>query len=303
MRIRLRRIVAGFCTGAKEVGIGVYRHDAIGLAAQISYSALFSLFPFLLFLRALIAYMPQAELLGDALLNGLGALISEDSRLYQIVADTVVNEVSATSGALLSVGVVLTLFSASGAIMTLIKAVNRAYGLEETRSWQRRRLMAAGLAIAGALFIPAAVSLVLFGSWLGRLIAAERRPGSLGPGLWIGLRGPVVVLLLVLAFSAFFYFTPNKRQRWYTVLPGAFFSVMAVMGVSLGLSWFVSQNLFEVRWLTYGAIGTVIVLLFWGFLGGLMILVGGEINAAVQRAVERSRSRLPAKDDEAGSGV
>jgi len=105
----------------------------------------------------------------------------------------------------------------------------------------------------------------------------------------VGSRWPVIVILLVIAFYALFFFTPNRRQRWYSILPGAVFAVAAEIGVAVGLAWFVSQNLFEVRWLTYGAIGTVIVLLFWAFLGGLMILVGGEINATVQRAVDRRR--------------
>lgn len=286
---KLRLLAAGFCRGAKEVGIGLYRHDATGLAAQIAYSVLFSLFPFLLFLRAVVAYLPHLEGLADAMLNGLGNLISTDSRLYQIVADNVFAEVNATSSALLSVGVVLTLFSASGAVMTFINSVNRAYGVLETRPWHIRRLMAVALAVAGAIFIPAAVGLVLFGSWIGNLVAREWGRGSLPHSLMVGLRWPVVVVLLVLAFSALYYFAPNQRQRWYSVLPGAVFAVAASIGVSTGLSWFLSQSLLEVRWLTYGAIGTVIVLLFWAFLGGLMVLVGGEINAVVQRAVDRGR--------------
>ena len=52
------------------------------------------------------------------------------------------------------------------------------------------------------------------------------------------------------------------------MVPGALFAVAAIIGVSVGLSWFVSQSVLQVRWLTYGAIGTVIVLLFWAFLVG-----------------------------------
>jgi uncharacterized BrkB/YihY/UPF0761 family membrane protein len=67
--------------------------------------------------------------------------------------------------------------------------------------------------------------------------------------------------------------------------------VAAIIGTSAGLSWFVTQSVLQVRWLTYGAIGTVIVLLFWAFLIALMVLVGVEINAAALRGVEARRGR------------
>jgi membrane protein len=286
---RLRGSGAGFAEGTKGVAVGVYRHDCLGLAAQISYSALFSLFPFLLFLRALVAYVPPAEQLATRLLGGLAQLVSTSSRLYQIVEQNVFNEIGAASVALLSVGIVLTLWSASGAVMTLIKAVNRAYGLEETRSWGRRRLMAAGLAIAGAILIPAGVLLLVFGSWIGDQIGRETGYGSALHVLWVGLRWPVVFILLVVAMGAFFYFAPNARQRWYSAMPGALFAVGAIIGSSIGLSWFLSQSVFQVRWLTYGVIGSAIVLLFWAFVTGLMVLIGGEINAAVRRAVDHGK--------------
>lgn len=287
---RLRRFGTVFAAGARGVAFGAYRHDSLGLAAQIAYSALFSLFPFLLFLRALVAYLPAAGQWATRLLEGLAQLVSTDSRLYQIVEQNVFDEVGAVSAALLSIGVILTVWSASGAVMTLIKAVNRAYGLEETRSWGRRRLMAAGLAIAGAVLIPAGVLVLVFGSWIGDLIGRETGYDSVFHALWVGLRWPVLFILLVVAMGAFFHFAPDARQKWYAVIPGALFAVGAVIGSSIGLSWFLSQSVFQVRWLTYGAIGTAIVLLFWAFLVGLMILFGGEINAAVRRAVDHNRA-------------
>ncbi len=124
----------------------------------MAYSSLFSLFPFLLFLRGLSAYVPGAEQLGDWVLAGLRNLISENSRLYQIVEENVFEEIGARSATPLSIGVVLTLWSASGAVMTLIKAVNLAYGLEETRSWFRRRPLAAAIAVVGQSSSPSASS-------------------------------------------------------------------------------------------------------------------------------------------------
>ncbi|MCL5735824.1 MAG: YihY/virulence factor BrkB family protein [Actinobacteria bacterium] len=286
---RAAAIGSGLWAGTKDLASGIYRHDCVGLAAQIAYSFLFSLFPFLLFLRALVAYFPGAATIGDRLLQGLADLVSTNSRLYQIVESSIFKEIDATSTTLLSIGIVLTLWSASGAIMTLTKAVNRAYGLDETRSWQRRRLMAGGLAVAGAVVIPVGALFLLFGSWIGDQIGNHFGRGSVLHVLWIGLRWPVIVAFLVLFMAGFMYLAPSRKQRWYGVWPGATFTVGAIIGASLGLSWFLTQTVFQVKWLTYGAIGTAIVLLFWAFLGGLMILVGGEINAVVVKHVSTEK--------------
>ncbi len=283
---RIRRFGAGFVHGTKGVADGVYRHDCLGLAAQVAYSALFSLFPFLLFLQAVASYTPAVTHITDWLLGGLADLVSIDSRLYEIVKDNVFSEVGATSATLLSIGIVLTLWSSSGAVMVLINALNRAYGLQEKRSWHRRRGTAVGMAIAGAVLIPAGVLLLVFGSRIGNAIGERAGFDSTVHTLWIGFRWPVVFVIAVVAMGAFFYVAPSGRQRWYGVWPGALFAVAAVIGVSAGLSWFVSQSVLQVRWLTYGAIGAFIVLLFWAFLIGLMVLIGGEINAAVKRSVE-----------------
>ncbi|MBN1632047.1 MAG: YihY/virulence factor BrkB family protein [Thermoleophilia bacterium] len=304
MLISIRRFCAGFWKGAKAVVDGLYRHDGLGLAAQVAYSTLFSLFPFLLFLSALTAYIPATADLGDWVLGGLGDLVGTDSLLYQIMDENVFNLVGATNATLLSVGLVLTLWSASGAVMTLIKAVNLAYGLKETRSWFHRRPMAAGLAVAGAILIPAGILLLVFGSWLGDVIGREFGYDSLLHSLWVGFRWPVVFVLLVGVLGAFFYLAPSVRQKWYSVLPGALFAVGAIIGASVGLSWFLSQSVFQVRWLTYGVIGTAIVLLFWAFLMGLMVLAGGEINAAVRSAVAaRSAAADTGAEKSAGEGL
>jgi membrane protein len=293
----------GLLAGTKGVVGGLYYHDCLGLSAQVAYSVLFSLFPFLLIVNAVVSFIPGGqEAVGHWLLGGLAGLVDTNSRLYEIVKDDVLGEAGALNATVLSLGVVLTLWSASSAIMVLLKAVNRAYGLEETRSWQKRRVMAVIWSIAGAVVIPAGVFLLVFGSWVGDRIGQKAGFDSAWHTLWVGLRWPVVFVLLVGALALFLYLAPSKRQRWYTVVPGALFAVVAIMGVSVALSWFVSQGMMQVRWLTYGAIGTVIVLLFWAFLIALVVLVGGEMNAAVHRALVARKARpgelVESEDDE-----
>jgi membrane protein len=299
---RLQSLGAGLGRALKDVFWGLYRQDALGLAAQVAYSALFSLFPFLLLLNALVAYMPGADQVADWLLAGLRHVVSTDSRLYEIVQENVFFEVGALSATLLSVGVVLTLWSASGAVMVLIKAVQRAYGLEETRSWQRRRSVSVLWAVAGAVVIPLGVLFLVQGGRIGEWIGSRTGIHSTAHLLWIGLRWPTALLLLIGLLGVFYRHGSSVRHKWYGVLPGAAFAVGGIMAATAGLSYFLSQNIYQVRWLTYGVIGTVIVLLFWAFMVGLMVLIGAQVNAVVHKAVQMKRRTLPAAESGEGSG-
>jgi uncharacterized BrkB/YihY/UPF0761 family membrane protein len=82
-----RRFFKALGRGSKDVFWGLYKQDCLGLSAQVAYSALFSLFPFLLLLNALVAYFPGGDRVGDWLLGGLRNLVSVDSRLYEIVRE------------------------------------------------------------------------------------------------------------------------------------------------------------------------------------------------------------------------
>ncbi len=296
---RAKKVFLGLGRGIKEVFWGLYRQDVLGLAAQVAYSALFSLFPFMLLLNALVAYVPGGDQIGDWLLGGLRTLVTMDSRLYEIVQDNVFFEVGGLSAALLSVGVILTLWSASGAVMVLLKAVQRSYGLKETRPWHIQRSLAVAWAVAGVVTIPAGVLLLVFGQQIGDFIGAKTGYHSWIHVLWIGFRWPVVLVLLMGMFGVFYRYGSSVRHRWYGFVPGAAFAVGSVIGVTEALSWVLTQKIITVRWLSYGVIGSVIVLLFWAFMIGLMVLIGAQINAVVWRTIEERRaSRVVAANSE-----
>ena len=284
----LKRQVAGLWRGLKEMFWGLYRQDAWGLAQHMAFSAFFSLFPFLLLLYSLAAYFPWTGQIEDWLLGGLRGFVGEESELYRIVSEKVFLEVGALSATLLSVGIILTLWSASGVVMTLLKVIQRSYNLEEDRSWQKRRALAVVWSIAGALVIPAGILLLVWGHRIGNLIGERTGTHSALHLLWIGLRWPALFILLVGLLAVFFRHGSSVRHRWVIVLPGSVFSVGAIIGSTVALSWAISQS-WEVRWLTYGVIGTAIVLLFWFFLVALVFLIGAQMNAVVFRSVEAHR--------------
>jgi membrane protein len=251
----------------------------------MAYLGLFSLFPFLLFLRSLVRHLPIKTQVVERILDGLGALVTQDSRLYEIVRDNIVEQLDAGSPTLLSVSVILMLWGASSAFSALINAINRAYGVKETRSWKRRRGMGILMTLVVAVLIPAGVFLVLLGPRIGDYLA-EVTGSDLVQLLWTLGRWPMVFILLVPPMTAIYLVAPNISQKWRWALPGALFAVAAIILSSLGFSWFIGLNMFELKWFTYGAIGTVIVILFWMYLVAFCVLVGAELNAAVGRALD-----------------
>jgi len=300
MGSRARGYSSVVLSAVRGVVWGVRRDDCLGLAAEIAYYGLFSLFPFLLFLRSLVPYLPGREQVVVRLAEGLGALISTDSRLYQIVDENVVQQLHTQNNALLSVSVVLTLWGASTGFNILIKALNRAYGLTDTRSWYHRRLLALLLTIAAAVFIPTAVTVVVLGPRFGEF-AANLVGVDVVDLAWRLLRWPVVMAFLLLAMALIYRLAPDgsggRRWRWFS--PGGIFSVVAIIATSVGFSWFLTLDVFELKWLTYGAIGAVIVILFWFYMMGLAVLVGGEINAVTDSRREGAVSSVSGAEEPA----
>jgi membrane protein len=265
-----------------SLGLELWRrsqaHDLSGLSAELAYRFLFALFPFGLFLAALAAFVAVALGLGDptpSIVSGLG------DNLPPELAGSVQRELGHVIGeqrlSLVSIGALLALWAATTGTMTIIKAMNRAYGIRETRSLARRYALGLGLTIGGSIAI-----LVAFVTIVGGAFLTERAVAALGLGdaAWSIvslLRWPVVGLLLVAAAAVVYRFGPNLQPSWRTAITGA---------LVFAIGWLVATFLFAQYvtriadyGATYGALGGIIVLMIWLYLTGLVLLVGAEIVA------------------------
>jgi len=99
--------------------------------------------------------------------------------------------------------------------------------------------------------------------------------------LWAVLRWPVAALAMMTMVACMYYFLPNVKQKWRFITPGSTVAVLAWILASLGFRLYVTH--FNSYAKTYGALGTVVILLVWLYLSGLMIIMGGEINAILDR--------------------
>jgi membrane protein len=269
--------------GAKELARRVMheiqKDECLGRAAQLAYYFLFALFPFCLFLTTLLGYLPIPDLL-DRLLATLGPMLPGEA--FQLVQDNIRQLVTGRRGGLLSFGILAALWTSSSALTAIIDSLNRAYDVEEGRPFWKVRLTAMGLTVGLSVFIVVALVLLTFGPQLGGWVADLVGLGRVFELTWNILRWPVIVGLLVVAIALVYYFAPDVEQEWKWITPGSACAVLGWLLASLGFAFYV--NHFGSYNATYGSIGAVIVLLTWMYVSGLLLLVGGEINAEIEHA-------------------
>jgi membrane protein len=269
---------------ARQFAGSFSRNQSLDLAAQLAYYAILSLFPFAMFLLTVVGYIP---------LHGLAEQIT--GMIYQFMPtatakllDHTIHEiVGRQRGWLLWSTLAFALWSASGGTDGLITALNRAYGVVETRAWWKVKLRALIVTIAGVVAIIVATVAMLVGPNIVHTIWAFFGLGTWFDLLWAIIRVPLAVVVLMLMLACIYYFLPNVKQKWRFITPGSVTAVLAWILASWGFRAYVGH--FDSYAKTYGALGTVIVLLVWLYLSGLMVILGGEINAILDRVVKQMR--------------
>ena len=269
--------------------------DCLGLAAQLSYYLCLALFPALLFLLALSSFF-SLHTLTDDVAGALGPFVS--SEVLALIQDQMRRLGQANDGGLVTVGVLGALWGSSAALVSMVGAVNRAYDLQETRPWWRVRLTAASLTVALAAIVLAAVTLVMAGPGLARVLGIA---DSSVTWMWVWnlVRWPAAFALVAFGIGLVYYYAPDADQDWLWVTPGAIVATILWLGASVGFKFYVVT--FTDYEGSYGAVGGIIILLLWLYLSGLGILIGAELNAELEHATPHGAEALT--DAESGRRV
>lgn len=269
---------------AKDAGRRFDRDNCFGIAAEMAYYFLFAMFPFLLFLLTLLAYIPVENLTG-VIMNTLKDVVPAEA--FKLIESNVDALVGNRKGHILSFSIFLALWTSSNAVVSIMGGLNTAYSVKETRPFWKKRLLAIGLVVGFALFVGASAILLIFGPKIGAAVAGMFGLGDLFTMAWNSLRWVVIILLVSLAFSGMYYFAPNAKFPWRWLSVGSITAVTGWIVASVGFSFYVDH--FGSYNKTYGTIGAVIVLLTWLYVSGMMILFGGEFNSALEQRVTRIR--------------
>lgn len=259
---------------AQRVAAGVVQHQCMGSSAQIAFYLLFAMFPFLLSLASLLAFLPIPNLMGW-LLHLFSVIVPEAA--LELIRDSVERVVSRPHGALFSASVVVSIWAGANAVEAIIQGLHRVQGLYEDRPFWKTRILALLLAVGVSFFAVLGLLALWFGSRVSRWWEVRGGLGPLPVEVWDVLRWPLVLLFLIVAIDQLYFLGPAARPRWRWLTPGAVVAVLGWVVASLGFSAYVSH--FGRYNVMYGGIGAVVILLTWMYLTSFFILLGAEINA------------------------
>jgi len=256
-------------------------------AAALSYYFLFSIFPILLFFTALAHLVPVHHLVRQ-LMETVAVLLPAEAA--SLVRETLRQVVTRTGRpGLVSLGALTAIWAGSAGMASVMTMLNVVYHVRDDRPWWRRRATAVLLTVAFAVFLIGATLLLMLSTRIGGAVARVVAPRAGLEGL-----GNAVTLVLalggaLLAFELIYYLAP-ARARWHWLTPGSLTAAILWMATSLGLRLYVTSVAhYDIM---YGSIGGIILLLLWLYLTSLVLLLGAEMNAAIEDA--GARARVPA---------
>jgi membrane protein len=267
------------------------QHHTLQVSAALSYYAVLSVFPALIFLSAILGFIPLPDLFNHVLML-MNRLLPVDTMkvVYSVLRDVL----SSNKRTWLSFGMLGTLWVASTGFDAMIEALDVAYDVKDNRSFWKTRLLAIALAAinGGLLIVGLAVMLVgpRFGDWL----ASEMGVPSVFAAVWPVLRWIIAISFTVLAVELLYYLGPNVKQRFGATLPGAILSVGVwnILSYLLGIYFRHFANFSK----TYGTLGGIIAFMTWLYWTSFVLLVGAELNAELakeskQGCIEPKRAR------------
>lgn len=269
--------------------------DLFNRAAQIAFYFSFAFFPLLLVLVTVAGIILEStESLKRDLYGYLFQIMPRSA--YNLVHTTLEEIIESSSGGKLTVGIFVTLWSASAGVDTLRTSLNAVYELKETRSWWNTKLQSLILTFIFIVLIAIALIVVSTGwkafEYLLHSFGLTESPFMLAAIQWASL----LILLIFVTEVVYNWLPCFDKFRWVWITPG---SVVAMLlwvlftgGFRLYLQYFNTYNK------AYGSLGAVIILMLWMFLTGTAILIGGAINSVLTEMRENNSAQVPETAEE-----
>ena len=265
--------------------------ELLDRANGVAFSFTMAIFPAIIFLFTLTPYIQEFfPAVDDHEIIGFLKTILP-TNLYLAAETTITDIISKQRGGLLSFGFVLTLILSTNGMTALMSAFNSCYKTVETRGFVKKRVIAVILIFVLAISIIVSIALLVVGQQFLR--DSEIRSvvaDNISIDLIIILRFVFLYIIFQITISSIYYLAPAVHEKWHFLSIGSVFSSLACILASFGFSYYI--NNFGTYNKLYGSIGVLLVLMVWLFIISLILLVGFEMNAAIDKAKMDQRKAL-----------
>jgi membrane protein len=264
-----------------------FEHDAFGTAKASAYSSIFTFFPALLVLGAVLATLSRGQVYLREISYALGTILPAGS---STVLAYLRGSTDRPVGLLITTSL-LTVWSASGVIISWMDGFRRAYQLPKTWGIVQERAIATALVLMTGIPLTFSTILVAFGSRIETRILFQigHEFGPVILLLWGAIRWLIAILTSIVVIQLIYHYAVPRTQPWHSVLPGAVLAT-AMWLISTALFGWYLQHYADYS-VIYGSLGVGIALLVWMYLISLVVLIGAEFNAML---FPRCLTKVPA---------
>jgi membrane protein len=255
---------------------GLSNRNGIEIAGYIAFTVMLSLFPFMIFLVSVAGFFGDTRT-GENFLNTISLFAPPD--VLKTLQPAILEVIQNRSGSLLTIGLALSLYSASSAVSALRLALDLAYGVEETRSFWLRKLQDFVVVMVGSIILILTSIAVILGPLVWKLLTWFTFLDPADQSLWHLARYSFALITLVLAVITLHRILPNCRMKIRQILPGALTTtiiwIIAASALTLYFDRFADYSA------TYGSLGGVIITLLFFYVSAIIFIFGGELNATL----------------------
>ncbi len=281
---RLRAGVPGLAVLLRAAG-NYIGHQSANQAGSVAFSSVLAMFPLLLFLSAAAGFVGQPGAAAELASRVVDFAPPAVADALRPVIDQLLRQ---RSPALLTIGMLATIWTASSGAQAIRTALNRAYGVEQGLPFWQARIKVTLFTVIGTIGAVLVFSSVVILPYAWALL--EKTLGLGADVLWLrsGVRYGLALVVLVILYALLYGWLPDIPQRLWTVLPGAVFGAVMWLGAAAILSYTLRSagKLAAV----YGSFTGLVATLVFLYASAVTLIFGAEINAVL-------RDRAPAGPD------
>jgi membrane protein len=252
-----------------------FEHDAFATAKASAYSSILTFFPALLVLGSVLATIRRGDVYMREVSYALGRILPAGAT----TALAYLKGAAHRPVGLLVTTSLLTVWTASGVIISWMEGFRRAYQLPKTWGLLKERVIAISLVLMAGLPLTFATILVAFGSRIETrvLFHIDHELGPLVLLLWVAIRWTIAILTSIAVIALIYHNAVPRTQPWHSVIPGAVLATGLWLSATAFFGWYLQR--YADYSIIYGSLGVSIALLVWMYLISLVVLIGAEFNA------------------------